>query len=100
MKLKKLEIIITDILKEDKNAQSDDFVLYYRVLQKLDINTKETLKTFLMRAKRLKMPIFESVSRVRRKIQKENPDLVDKITRIKRFENMKNYKNYNGGIEK
>lgn len=104
MKIKVLENKVLKVLEENEEARKDDFVLYGAVLQEtgayqrfLDINHgfAPTLIAFLIHAKEIKAPAFESVSRCRRHIQELRPDLKDTKTAIKREEAEEEYKQYN-----
>lgn len=97
--LKKLEPVVLKALEEDEAARKNDFILYACVLKKLGLNLKMSLETFLYLAKGwLKAPPFESVTRCRRKIQKDRPELQDVKTAFAREEQEEVYKEYNKSI--
>lgn len=96
MEIKTVEELVLEVLKTNIRAKEDDFILYGAVLKRLDYNLKElTLYDFLANAKKNQAPIFESVSRARRKIAKKHPELVDKKTDIKRRNKEEEYKEWN-----
>ena len=100
MKLNVLEPIVLKILEENETARGNDFVLYGCVLKELRIPLTLQLKAFLATADKLKAPIFESVTRVRRRLQARNINLCDLKAREKRLEKIQEYKDYNrGGME-
>ena len=94
MDLKKLKDVVLEILQENKKARTDDFMLYANVLKKMRCPQNMPLKVFLVTAKSMKMPIFESVTRCRRKIQQDHPELaVKKISEL-RNKNQQKYKEF------
>lgn len=103
MRIKVLENKVLKVLEENEEARKDDFVLYGAVLIETGIydkfremqDGKPTLISFLINAKQLKAPAFESVSRCRRHIQELRQDLKDTKTAIKREEAEEEYKQYN-----
>ena len=105
MELKKLSDLVTDLLKENEKLRGDDDLLYLAVVQKIhpywgngrintDIKNAPIGEFFTMR-KSAKLPTFESVTRCRRKVQEERPDLkpCEKIqeARTKREEEFYNW---------
>ena len=82
MELKQLKEIVIETLKQFDFTRGDDDLLYLNVLIKLDakIPTENLivdmrLADFFTYRKRYGFPSFESVSRCRRKVQEERPDL-------------------------
>lgn len=79
-KLKRLEEIVEEILKDDKLSRKDDCYLIFKVVSKLYPNDVEKkFKTVMFNAKE-KGISFESITRCRRKIQEKYPELKDKET--------------------
>lgn len=75
--MRKLEGIVKDALEESKEARDDDFLLIFNVYKA--INESVIYKDFrqVMRDHvEFRLPSFESITRARRKIQKEYPELV------------------------
>ena len=94
-KLKKLEDIVKPILEESVAARNDDFYLYNEVIRELH---PELLAAFLSEAlvlhKEMGLPNYESVTRVRRKLQAEHPHLASERTRQRRLKECKEYQEY------
>lgn len=97
MKKVLLTPIILKILEENETARRDDFVLYGCVLKELRIPLTLQLKSFLATAYKLNAPIFESVARVRRRLQEAHPELCVETTRINRHLETEKYKKFNRG---
>lgn len=74
--MRKLEGIVKDVLEESKEAREDDFLLIFKVYKA--INESVIYKDFrqVMRDHvEFGLPSFESITRARRKVQKEYPEL-------------------------
>ena len=74
--MRKLENIVKYVLEESSEARDDDFLLIFKVYKA--INESVIYKDFrqVMRDHvELKLPSFESITRARRKVQKEYPEL-------------------------
>jgi hypothetical protein len=83
-RLKKLEIIVEEILRNDELSRKDDCYLILQVIRRLypyDVGKK--FETVMFNAKN-KGISFESITRVRRKLQEKNPELKDEETVKKR----------------
>ena len=90
MKLEKIKTVVFKILKNNKLARNDDFVLYNCVLKEFDIRTDIRVDYFLDYHLNFNAPPFESVTRCRRKIQKQNPELAsEKMKKIREKEQEK-----------
>lgn len=86
-KLRKLEEIVEDILRNDKLSRIDDCYLILRVISKLYPNEiGKSFEIVMFNAKR-KGISFESITRCRRKLQEKYPELKDKD--IAKIRNMK-----------
>ena len=94
-KLLKLEDIVKPILEESNASRNDDFYLYYKVLEKLNPAVNDfTLSTVLISHNDLNMPSYESVSRVRRKLQSKYPELASERVKKRRMKEIETYKEY------
>ena len=74
--MRKLENIVRHVLEESREARDDDFLLIFKVYK--IINESVIYKDFrqVMRDHaEFRLPSFESITRARRKIQKECPEL-------------------------
>lgn len=83
-KLKNLEKIVEEIIRNDKLAREDDCYLILKVVEKVYPN--EVGKTFadVMFNAKLKGINFESITRARRKLQEKYPELKEaEITQIR-----------------
>ena len=82
MKNNKLEMAVLLCLQEDESARGDDFVLAKDVFEKYYENVSTFgFDTIARNHGKYGLPSFESISRIRRKMQKENklllpPDMV------------------------
>ena len=85
MEIIKLYDLVKKLLQEKEELRGDDDLLYLAVVQKVhphwdngrintDIKNAPIGEFFTMR-KSAKLPTFESVTRCRRKVQEERPDL-------------------------
>lgn len=94
----KLENIIEKILEDDIETRKSDMFLYYEYCRK--VNPKTDCITFTRYfidkelRKEHKIREFESVRRVRQKIQAKRPELKDKETAEARTEESLNYEKY------
>lgn len=71
-----LEPTIKEILEHDPTARNDNFVLVSSVYQRLGkINDTQTFYCVMLGHKQLGLPSFESITRVRRRVQKKYPTL-------------------------
>lgn len=74
--MRKLESIVKNALEDSKEARDDDFLLIFKVYKA--INESVVYKDFrqVMRDHvEFGLPSFESITRARRKVQKEYPEL-------------------------
>lgn len=74
--MRKLENIVRHALEESREARDDDFLLIFKVYKA--INESVIYKDFrqVMRDHvQYRLPSFESITRARRKVQKETPEL-------------------------
>ena len=96
-KLKKLETVVKHVLEEFEETRSDDFKLIYSVYRELDFahTTRELFYEIMMNHDLYKLPSFESITRCRRKLVKEYPELkpIEKVQKV-REEKESEYINY------
>lgn len=73
MRIAKWEKIVAPILENCHDTRDDDRKLYYIVLTKLGYSTEMSLKEYLLDSS--SFPSYETITRVRRKIQSTRPEL-------------------------
>ena len=94
-KLKNLEKIVKPILEDIPITRNDDFLLYAEVIEKSNVRLLALpTRAFLLGHKEFNVPSYESVTRVRRKIQAEHPELESERTKIRRAKEQANYIQY------
>ncbi len=90
-----LENIVYTVLLKNKQTRKDDFILVLEVIREYCPSLIEMkIKDIMLEHKELGLPSFESITRARRKVQKEHPELIDKDAKKIRKELQKEYKNY------
>jgi len=92
--IRKVHTIVQKVLSENEGARKNDNSLIIGVLKEIGIDTKRPLTEIL---KDSNIPSFESITRTRRKIQKENPSLRDCTIAEYRAEQEKIYRDYARG---
>lgn len=75
-KIKTVEPLVMTALKEEPKTRGDNFFLYIAVLKNF-IDPKMSLEAVCENHKTLGIPSLESITRCRRKIQEQNPELRD-----------------------
>lgn len=98
-KIAKFETIVLKTLIEEPHTRLDDMVLIARVYDELlkgqALNTYSASFDFICSYRaELGLPTFETVRRIRQKIQSKRPDLIEDSTRVKRHKAIKDYKEY------
>ena len=94
-KIKKLEDAVRPILEESIEARSDDFFLYGKVVELLCPECKDIPLNEALRSRRYYgLPNYESVTRVRRRLQAKYPELSSEPTRRVRYKESGEYKKY------
>lgn len=74
--LKTATEIVKDILENDPTARNSDDYLYYMVCSRIDgISVHLPFWKVLLNRKQYKYPAFESVRRIRQKMQEKYPEL-------------------------
>ena len=72
--------LVKEVLEENKRARNSDTYLYLQVIYKvgllkgIDVNAM-SVTDFLSKRNELGFPCYETVSRARRKVQEEHPEL-------------------------
>ncbi len=103
-RLKNIERLVLDILIYDPTARADDYILYHEVVREyfarngllakfLDITFSEVM----LFHDKLHIPSYETVTRCRRKLQAEYPELKDIAAEITRSEAEKKFRAYAAG---
>lgn len=93
-KLYKLEEVVKNILEDEELARRDDCYLILRVVEKIyPTLVSETFKEVMVKGKSKGLS-FESITRARRKVQKDNPELCDEETVESRINEMQEYVEY------
>lgn len=73
---RKLENLIIRILMEDEESRNSDNRLYVAVIDSIVSNgSSMSLKDVFLNQKKLGIPPFESISRCRRRVQSDYPEL-------------------------
>ena len=81
MELKQLKEIVIETLKQGETFRENDDELYFAVCVKVNSRISDrllsdmTVGEFFGNRKRYGLPTYESVTRCRRKVQEERPDL-------------------------
>lgn len=91
-KLEKINKIVRNVLEKYPDTRSNDNILILRTLKEMNQNINKSLAEILLTTK----VSFESITRARRKIQRENPELSDKETVVARSEEELKYEEYYG----
>jgi hypothetical protein len=98
--LYKITNLVKEILEENIQARNSDTYLYLQVIYKVGllkgINMNEMSVTdFLLRRSSLNFPNYETVSRVRRKLEAEHPELTSsKEVQKQKIINERVYRDY------
>ena len=98
-RLRTIEQIVRPILINSKEARNDDMILYLMVCKECISNEKAVekieLEDIMRNHREMNIPCFESVRRVRQKIQAEDPKLgCSPYVRRARHKGQKEYKEY------
>lgn len=95
-KLQKVEDVVKNVLERYPETRADDFKLIFAVYREIDFfhTTKELFCEVMLNHKKYGLPAFESVSRARRKIQKDNPELSNKKIQEARINKTSEYISY------
>ena len=94
-KLKKIECIVEKILEIREDARKNDDILYVYVCEYFNRGVSSmTLKDFFMTRNKSTCPTYASVSRARRKVFENRPELKPKKVTEYREEMEEVYKDY------
>ena len=93
-KLNKIKNIVLRVLEKNTEARKDDFVLFSLVCDELGVPSNFDLRTMLNNHRLFGLPSWESVSRARRKIQAEQPELKDAEMAEIRADEEKEYREF------
>jgi hypothetical protein len=99
MRLTNITKLVKDILESRPETRDDDYILWLNVLRNTNTDipdyTNMPVAEFLLNAKYMRFPHYESVSRARRKIQEKYPELrATDETRTARANFEKRYRKY------
>lgn len=86
MKLLTTEQIVENVLREQEETRSDDFLLVYAVYNQLNskVSAMDSFSYVMSQHKELGLPSWATITRVRRKVFERYPDLKpEKITEIR-----------------
>ena len=94
-RMKTVTTIVKEILERCEFARKNDFLLVVETYEKLGISSRTfTLADLCELSVTFKLPPFESITRARRKLQKEYPFLADAETQEARAEQEVVYKDF------
>lgn len=95
MTLESMEKVVLQVLEESLYARQDDYVLMYLVCEKINPEIlKKPLNIALYNHNELGLPNFDTITRARRKIQANRPDLKIEKTAKNRRKREQMYKKY------
>ena len=94
--LYKIEDVVKEVLELYPDTRKDDFILIYRVYKEINeaAMIRELFCEIMINHHMYGLPAFESITRARRKVQKEYPELANKKTQEKRLNATADYINY------
>lgn len=99
-RISKYENLVLCILLDREDARGDDRLLYYWVLRKEGYDMSLSLEDFLFFGAINNYPNYDSISRVRRKLQERYPELRPaKNEQIRREEAEQDFRAYARGEE-
>ena len=86
--------LVKQALVENPEARDDDMLLYAMIIAKSDmVKPYEAFYYVLQSAKERKLPSYESVTRARRKVQEQEPELRGTMRR-RRLQEEEEYHDY------
>lgn len=87
--------LVEKILRENEEARKSDYVLVAEVIASLKPSCRKvSLIKALKNWSGYELPSFETISRTRREVQSDHPELKDMRTSIKRSERASTIRNY------
>ena len=93
-KLHKMHDIVFNVLKETPDARGDDFALYAYVCAWMGKDIDTPIWRLAAYHARENFPSWETVTRCRRKIQHDHPELCDPNAKKRRSAEIEQYKDY------
>ncbi len=97
-KLNRIKNIVLRVLTEHEEARKDDFILLRYVLDELGVPSNFDMRTMLHNHVIFGLPSFESITRARRRVQAENPELKDEKAVEIRAAEEKEYREFAHGL--
>lgn len=91
--LRRVQEKVFKALTEKPETRADDYLLVLEVYKHY-ISAEMSFSTVLERHIELGLPSFASISRIRRKLQKQNPELTNATAAAMREEERKEYEAY------
>ena len=73
--MKKLEQTVQEVLETNQRARNDNFVLVLDVYKRLEVPTTLDFRELMLQHKKYKLPSFEGITRARRKVVENHPEL-------------------------
>lgn len=91
-KISIIEPLVKKALLDNELTREDNFVLYVEVLKNYVNVDKVTFEELCLNHVQLGVPSLETITRCRRKLQAENPDLIpDSVKEIRAEEEAEHY---------
>jgi hypothetical protein len=88
-KLRQLQGVVKNVLEEKPETRRSDTELIIEVFRRSGVDTSES---FISLARRGQLKQMESITRARRKVQEEHPELKDATTAALRAENEETFR--------
>jgi hypothetical protein len=88
-KLRQLQGVVQSVLEEKPETRRSDIELIIEVFRRSDVDITES---FVSLARRGQLKQMESITRARRKVQEEHPELKDATTAAMRAENEETFR--------
>lgn len=87
--------MILEVLQEVEAARSDDYILYAEILERFfpEVATMPFRKALLLH-QQITVPSYESIARVRRKVQSKYPEYESERAKIRRAKLESEYRAY------
>jgi len=94
--LKVTQKIVKQVLIESEGARNSDAYLYYLVIERLHRGvSNKPFKEVIFNLHEMGLPLYDTVTRARRKIQEQNPELRgDDRVALRRRENEEIFRDY------
>lgn len=89
------EAMILEVLQDIEAARSDDYILYAEILERFYPEVaKMPFRKALMQHLEIAVPSYESIARVRRKVQRKYPEYESERAKQRRARLEIEYRNY------